>query len=220
MTDRLWFIAQRRLQFEGEARANVLRLVAIGVFYLIHLGSYLASEGKLPRWDLLQLAESGEIDRRFHLLVTLLAGSWAAAAAAVHLLLTQRVFPRWISQATTIVDLLMLTSLLAISRGPQSPLVVGYFLVIALAALRFSLPLVWTAAGGAIAGYVCLLGVAKWPLAFGRPADLDMNVPRYEQLIMLAALAVAGAVTGQVVRRVRSLVRRVDVRLGNAEGAS
>ena len=214
--DRLWFIAQRRLQYEGEARANVLRLSAIGVFYLIHLWAYLGSEGRLPNWGFLQLAETGAIDRRFHIMATLLAGAWVAAAGVIHLMLTNRIFPRWISLAATAVDLVMLTSLLIISRGPQSPLVIGYFLIIALAALRFSLPLVWFASAGAIVGYLCVLGVAKWPATFGRPVDVDVRVARYEQLVTIAALAVAGVVIGQVIRRVRSLVQRVDERIGAA----
>lgn len=214
--DRLWFIAQRRLQYEGEARANLLRLAAIGVFYLIHLWAYLASEGKLPQWGFLQLAEAGTIDRRFHIMATLLAGAWASAAGVIHLMLTGRIFPRWISLAATAVDIVMLTSLLIISRGPQSPLVVGYFLIVALAALRFSLPLVWASTAGVILGYVCVLGVAKWPGAFGRPADVAMRVPRYEQLVTIAALAVAGVVIGQVIRRVRALAQQVDQRLGEA----
>jgi hypothetical protein len=203
--DRAWYIAQRWQQYEGEARANLLRITAIGVFYLLHLWHYLGSQGELPDWGLLQLDKADAVDRRFHLLATLLALSWAAAAAAVHLSLRHQIFPRWISAASTAVDLVMLTSVLCISNGPQSPVVVGYLLVIVLSGLRFSLPLVrWTAVGAAL-GYVCVLGVAKWPERFGRDPAKDIRVPRYEELVMLAAIAICGVFVGQIVRRTRRM---------------
>jgi hypothetical protein len=48
--DQSWHIIQRWQQHEGEARANLLRIGAIGTFYLIHLWNYLSSQGKLPHW--------------------------------------------------------------------------------------------------------------------------------------------------------------------------
>jgi hypothetical protein len=203
--DRAWYITQRWQQYEGEARANLLRVTAIGAFYLLHLWNYLGSQGKLPNWGFLELDKVGAVDRRFHILATLLALSWAMAAAAVHLCLRHQIFPRWISAASTTIDLFMLTSVLCISNGPQSPLVVGYLLIIVLAALRFSLPLVrWTTAG-AVLGYVCVLGVAKWPERFGRDLATDIRVPRYEELVMLAGIAFCGVFVGQIVRRTRPL---------------
>jgi len=210
--DRAWFIAQRWQQFEGEGRANLLRITASGVFYLLHLWNYLGSQGKLPNWGLLELENAGAVDRRFHLLATLLALSWAMAAAAVHLCLRNRVFPRWISAASTAVDLVMLTSVLCISTGPRSPLVVGYFLIIALSALRFSLPLVRLTTVGAAIGYVCVLGMAKWPERFGRDAALDLRVPRYEQLVTLAAIGLCGVFLGQVIRRARHVAEEFQQR--------
>ena len=58
-------------------------------------------------------------------------------------------------------DLLMLTMVLLIADGARSPLTVGYFLVIGLAALRFSLPLIRFATVVAISGYFY---VAHYPL--------------------------------------------------------
>ena len=199
--DRSWFITRRWQQFEGEARANLLRIIAIGVFYLIHLWHYLSSQGKLPNWGFLQLGEAGEVDWQFHMLVTLLALAWITLAAAVHMALRARMFPSWLPTVSTVGDVLFLTSVLCVSAGPRSPLVVGYFLVIALAALRFDLKLVRLATIGAALGYVCVLGVAKWPERFGRDAEVDLTVPRFHQLVFLAALVLTGVIVGQVVRR-------------------
>ena len=203
--DQSWHIIQRWQQYEGEARANLLRIGAIGTFYLIHLWNYLSSQGKLPHWGFYQLAKEGEIDKRFHVMVTLLVLAWITAAAAVHLSLRARNFPKWLSMASILCDVLFLTSILCISSGPRSPLVVCYFLVIALAALRFDIRLVQVTTLAVTVGYVCLLGCAKWPAAFGGDATIDHSVPRFHQLVVIVALALTGIVVGQVVRRVRKL---------------
>ncbi len=63
-SDQFWFITQRWQQYSGESRANLLRILAVGIFYLIHLWNYFSSQGKLPNWgpfsEFLQLAEGGE----------------------------------------------------------------------------------------------------------------------------------------------------------------
>lgn len=212
-TPTIWHITQRWQQYEGEARANLLRIIAIGTFYVIHLWNYFSSLGRLPDWGFLQLAEAGEIDRRFHVMVTLLALAWIAMAAAIHLSLRARVFPGWLPAASTVADVLFLTGVLCISSGPRSPLVVGYFLVIALSALRFSLPLVRIATVSALFGYVGVLGSAKWPTAFGLASEVDFTVPRFHQLVVLAGLALTGIVVGQVIRRVRRLAEDYAQRL-------
>ena len=205
--DQSWYVTQRWQQYEGEARANLLRIIAIGTFYLIHLWNYFSSLGKLPAWGFLQLAESGEVERRFHLMVTCLALAWIMMASGVHLSLRDRVFPKWLPFASTLCDLLFLTSILLISSGPQSPLIVGYFIVISLAALRFDLQLVRVATVAAMVGYLCVLGYAKWPATFGGDVNADYQVRRYEQLVVLAGLALTGIIIGQVVRRVQNLLR-------------
>ncbi|MCH8046417.1 MAG: hypothetical protein IID44_22135 [Planctomycetes bacterium] len=69
-------------------------------------------------------------------------------------------------------------------------------------------------------GYITLLGYAKWPETFGAELlgnrDVDLRVPRYEQLIVLVALALTGIVLGQVVRRVRHLAEDFAGRVGGA----
>jgi hypothetical protein len=218
LDERAWFIAQRWRAYEGEARANLLRIAGIGTFYLLHLWSYYSSQGKLPNWGVLQVSDAGAIEQRFHLLATLLALAWVMAAAGVHLALRQRVFPRWLSALSTAIDLVMITSVVAMATGPRSPLVAGFLLVIPLAGLRFSLPLVrWTTAGAAL-GYVCVLGVAKWPERFGREANYDVRVPRYHELIVLAAIVLCGVFVGQIVRQSRRLAEEYALRRSSQEG--
>jgi hypothetical protein len=213
-SDRDWFIAQRWQAYEAEARTNLLRIIAIGAFYLVHLWSYFSAQGRLPNWGVLQLAGTGEINKQFHLLVTLLAVAWAMLALGILLALQQRIFPRWLPYFSSGCDIAMLTGIICIGSAARSPLVAGYFLILILSALRLSLPLVWFSTAGCVIAYLCVLGIAKWPDRFGITKLLgettaELRVPRYHQVIMLLAIVLAGIMLGQIVRRVRHLAGKL-----------
>ncbi len=195
-----WFIVGRWEEFEGEGRANLLRLIAVAAFYAVELYNYY--------W--LQV-----VDRPFHLAVTFLTLAWAMLCLSILLCRKQRIFPQWLKYISTGGDAVLLTSMLTLADGPKSPLVVAYFLVIVAAALRFSLPLVWFALGGSIGGYLFLLGFARWGELPGWPKP-DMIVPRYHQIIFVLALVLTGVVLGQVIRRVRRLAEHYAQRLEDA----
>jgi hypothetical protein len=203
--DRHVYILARWQEYEGEARANLLRIIGIGAFYGVELLNYYGLH--LGVIEMPRLA-----DRQFHQAVTALAVVWTMIGLGVLLCLRQRFFPASLKYLTTAGDLVLLTAVLVLASGPRSPLVAGYFLVIALAGLRFSLPLVWFASGGAMLGYVFLCGYAKWF------TTQDLRVPRYHQLIVLVALALAGVMLGQILRRTRGLLRDLAVRLEGQEG--
>ena len=135
------------------------------------------------------------VDRAFHQAVTGLALAWALTGLAVLILQKNRIFPAGLKYATTAADLVFLTLVLCLAAGPNSPLVIGYFLIIVLATLRFSLGLVRFAAAGAVAGYLFVLGHGKW---FAQP---PRTVPRHQQLIVVIGLALTGVMLGQIVRR-------------------
>ena len=204
VTDRQWFIVGRWQEVEGETRANLLRIIAIGLFYSIELA---AQYGLLLGW--LQLAPA--VDPRAHQVITLVAVAWTMVALAVHVMLREQIFPVGLKYATTASDIVLLTTMLLVAHGPRSAMVVGYFLIIALAGLRFQLRLVWCATLGSMAGYLFLLGYAKWFAS--ETVRADMTVPRYQQLIFLAALAMLGVILGQVVRRVKVIAADYAARL-------
>jgi hypothetical protein len=183
--DRQWFIVGRWQQYEGESRANLFRIIAVGLFYCVELANSWA----------------GLVDRPFHQAVTALALAWALVALVVLICLTHHVFPASLKFLSTTADLVLLTVILMLADGPKSPLVVAYCLLIVLALLRFSLPLVWFATGGSILCYMFLLGYARWF------ATRDIRVARYQQAIFLLALVLTGLILGQVVRRVRKIAR-------------
>jgi hypothetical protein len=188
--DREWFIVGRWEEYEGEGRANLLRLVGVTVFYAVELYNYHQ--------------DPPVVSRAFHLAATVLTLAWGLVCLGVLLCRRQGVFPFWLKFISTGCDLVLLTTVLTLGDGPRSPLVAVYFLVIALAGLRFSLRLIWFATAGAVAGYVFLLGFALWGSIPGW-ARSDTTVPRSTQIITVLALVLAGVVLGQVIRRVRGL---------------
>lgn len=211
-----WYIAQRWQAYEAEGRANLLRIIAIGAFYLLHLWSYFSAQGRLPRLGFLQLADAGEIGQQFHVLVTLLAAAWAMLALGILLALQQRIFPRWLPYFSTGCDVLLLTSIICLASGPRSPLIAGYFLILIMATLRLSLPLVRFTTVTCALAYLCVLSCAKWPESLGLTELVgsttdELRVPRYHQAITLLAIVMAGVMLGQIVRRVGRLNQLTSV---------
>jgi hypothetical protein len=84
----------------------------------------------------------------------------------------------------------------------RSMLAVLYFLVIVAAPLRLSLPLVWLATLGAMAGYAFFLGYVRWRLEL--PSEQRLSRP--QQVVFVLALGAAGLLAGQFVRQCRRLV--------------
>jgi len=187
--EQAWFIVGRWQEYDGELRANLLRIIAIGAFYIVELCNYY---GARWGWDFVSVADP------FHRTVTILAAAWVMLALAVQCALRARILPPFLKYLTTAADLVFLTCLLILADGPRSPLVVGYFVVIVIAGLRLQLRLVWCATLGAIAGYLMILGYAKW-----YAGDRDLLVPRHQQLIVALGLLLTGVALGQLIRRVK-----------------
>lgn len=208
--ERTWFIVSRWQEFEGEGRANLLRLIGIAVFYAIELVNYYGV-------DLSFVQMPAVVERPFHLAVTFLAVAWTMLCLGVLLCRQQGIFPTWLKYLSTGCDVVLLTSILTLADGPKSPLVVAYFLVIVLASLRFSLQLIWFATAGAIGGYLFLLGFARWGSIPGWEKP-DLTVARYHQIIFVLALVLTGVVLGQVIRRIRRLAEEYAERMGENGG--
>ena len=100
--DRQWYIVGRWQEYEGERRANLLRIIGIGSFYIVHLMHYHGL-----RIGVLQLADEGDLSRQFHVQVTLLAVIWTMLALGMLLCLQQRIFPRWLKLFSTGSDLVL-----------------------------------------------------------------------------------------------------------------
>ena len=202
--DAIWAVAGRWRQREAEMRINLVRIAAVGVFYLIHLAHHWAATHDSSLLKSLELETGGVLSSKFHIAVTCIAVAWTMLALLVHAMLLQGRFPRWLGVASSLLDVVLLTAMLLLSSGAASPLVAGYFLIIIMAGLRLELRLVCETAGVSIAGYLFVLGCTRWPQGFLLDNPLPA-VPRFQQLMMIAALAIAGIIVGQWIRHARRL---------------
>jgi hypothetical protein len=203
LNERQWFIVQRWQEYDGESRANLLRIIAIGAFYIV----------ELIRFYLLGSAHPELLP--FHRQATLIAVAWTMVALVILLCLRLKIFPAGLKYASTTADVLLLATLAAIAEGPFGPLVLAFFLIIALAALRFSVGLIWYATAMSMLGYWSLVGLAD--AKTGRWFDAQHAVPVVTQLLTLLTLALTGVVLGQVVRQARQMSAEYARRLPPAE---
>src|SRR5262249_41331406 len=142
---------------------------ALAIFYTNHL-------------LLLLLRAPGE-GGFFHRFVTGLMVLWAAGAGAFQWLAVR---PRWRSVAVygwAALDVVLYTALLWVKDEPASPLLVGYLLLIAVAALRFRVALVWFVTELCLGAYLGLALKAHWR----RPEDAGAlpHVPAVFRLRLL-----------------------------------
>jgi hypothetical protein len=195
---RQWFIVGRWQEFDGEWRANLVRTACVAAFYAVELLGYY---GLNFGW--LQVEQS--FTKEFHLTISALAAAWIIVAFGTFYCLRMHIFPAALKYVTTACDIVLLTAMLVAASGPRSPLVVGYFVILAVAGLRLQLRLIWCATLGSMAGYLFLLGFAKWHDTWLNLPHRDLTVPRYAQLVTLLALAMTGIALGQTIRRVKAM---------------
>ncbi len=185
-------VAGRLNEYRGEERANLLRVVGIAAFYVVQLlNRYGIDLGALhlPRI---------EMSDQLHEAMTLVAAGWLAVAMAVSLSLRNRFFPAWLKYVVTGFDFALATLALSFADGPRSPLVVVLFPLLVLSALRFERRLVRFAALASVVSYVWLVGLAAY-------VRTDLAVPRYQQILMVLALALTGVVLDAIVGASRTL---------------
>lgn len=203
-SDRQWFIVGRWQEYDGESRANLLRIIAVGAFYIVQLIQYYGVQGT---------AKEGLV---FHQQATALAVAWSLIALAVLLCLRRRIFPAALKFVSTGCDIVLLTSLASVTETKAlGPLTYVFFLIVALSGLRFNLPLVWCATLGSMIGYMCLVGMTDTTWFNG-----DHAVPVVQQLIVLLSLGLSGIMLGQIIRRVKGIAQEYAQRMQALEKGS
>lgn len=190
-TDPAWSAAQRLEGLAGEVRVNLIRLVALVAFYGHHLVNVFL------------IRDDPSLQGAYHTVVTSLVQAWALAVLIIHGCLMSRWIPPALKYVVTAWDILLITTLLMVGGDGRSMLAVLYFPVIVAAPLRLSVPLVWAATLGTMAGYAFFLGYARWRLEL----PMDQRTPRPQQIVFLLTLGAAGLLAGQFVRQGRRLVR-------------
>lgn len=204
--ERQWFIVGRWQEYEGEGRTNLLRALAVAIYYAVHLVNYFnyhSFYNESPPPEYLQ----------FHTNCTYLAAGWLFLSLAVLVSLQRQYLPSYLKYVVATIDLLLLTALIALHGGPASPLASVYFLLIGLAGLRFSLSLIWLTTAGSLLSFLAL--VWKFDKV---PFDTEHPVPIINQLVMLVGLVMMGVIVGQLVRRVRGIAEDFRERMERAEG--
>lgn len=185
---RAWHIAGRWQEYAGEMRVALLRSLLVLVFYAVQLGNHLF------------VAEPNAGERIFHRQATGTAAVWLFVSLIVIVCLKGRYLPAYLKYLVTTVDLVLVTLLAWLGPGPQSPLVGAFFVVLALAALRFRVGLVWFATLMSTCGYMFLVATVdkKW-------FDADHTTPIIEQAITVCALVSTGLVLDQTVRAAKCM---------------
>lgn len=191
-SDDRWIVVARWLEYEGELRSALLRIVLVAAFYAAQLLHFAV------------FSERSEAEQIFHRQATFVAAGWLFVSLAVLVALTRHWLPRWLKFATVSIDLVLLTLLATLGSGSSSPLVFVYWVVIALAGLRCNLALIWFGTIGAMVAYMFLVATRD-PVWF----DANHATAPIEQITALLSLAAAGLVIGQLVRMVRQVTEEV-----------
>ncbi len=180
-----WTVAQRWFEYEGEIRVAVMRVTLVaGLYGLQLLNHYVFS------------SHSAE-ELSFHQHASLLASVGLFLSLIVLVALIRRFFPLQLKFATCLADISLLTLTASLASGPASPLVGIYFLLIATAAMRCSITLIWVATVASLVGYMALVGMADehW-------FDADHTTPPVTQLVVLATLTATGWMSVQLVKMI------------------
>ena len=193
-----FFSAEER---SGERKINLIRLVAIAVFFLNELFNFHVL---------------GVVEHRLHMRAVWLLLAWEVYAAAAWYLVSRRgVYARWMKYVSAGADALFLTLILVLVEGNNGPLVPMYYVLIIESALRYSRRAIFASAGFSAAGYA-----AVWYFSFGNPRLVPISA--YVAVLQILIMALVGAFAGYVVRKMRGLVLKFAnnfVRREMAEGA-
>jgi hypothetical protein len=201
--DHSWADARRLESWAGELRLNLIRLVAIAGFYGYHLLDAYVFRPDEPA-----------IQGRYHAQITGTAIIWAVGALALQLYLLNRWVPAALKYVATAWDLVMITVVLMIGKDPNSTLTALYLLVIAAAALRLDLVLIYAATFGAMGSFLFFHGYVRFWLAL----PPGQRLSHAQQTIFLLALAVSGLIAGQIVRQARRLAHGHPVQVVSPGG--
>lgn len=213
MNDERWADARRLEAWAGEVRVNLLRAAALIIFYGHHLlNVYVYGRDAAPGFAV------------YHVEATAIVLAWTGVVFVLYLCLSRRWVPPGLKYAAAFADIALVSALLIASPdGPRSPLLYLYFVVLATAPLRLSLPLVCAATFGVMAAAVLVLGHYVF-YRVGRDAyyaaDNPYRIARSSEIIFLLSVGAAGLFAGQVVRQARRLVRGYPVLVEEAQEVS
>jgi serine/threonine-protein kinase len=172
-------VGQRLRRWTRREPELVARLGGLGVMILLTQYNYVTSPQPLF-W--------------MHYAIQTELALWAIASVLFQSFLRRDRFSDLIRYSWAATDILALTGVLLLINGIESPLLVGYSLLIAASGLWFRVRLVWFTTILAMVGYCVLF--AEWLARRGA----DTHAALYPNIV-LAALAVTGFVVARQVKR-------------------
>lgn len=178
-------IVGRWLEYEGELRAGVLRVLLVTAFYAAQLFNTLSAVG--PSAD----------EELFHRRVTFIAAAWLCLSLGVLVAIARHWLPVGLKYVVTTVDLLLLLAVAKLGSGADSPLVLAFGLIIVMSALRGSLPLVWYTTAGGVLSYLLL---SRGASEFLRDSVVEIT------------LIATGVIVGQLLRMIRQVMEESSLR--------
>jgi serine/threonine-protein kinase len=146
---------------------------------------------------------------RDHLWVLSLLAGWAVVSIVCQRLLRER-FSLAVIAVWVAADAALLTGLLIGDASQETPLVLGYGLIVAMSGVWLHVRLVWFATGAALTGYTVAVAAAA--------AGTGLTASVHHHVIAGITLAVLGGVVAHQVRSAR-LLRRFRGALANRTGA-
>jgi len=188
-------ILSRLFEIGGELRVNAIRILAVGLFYIVELVNFYGIN-----FLSIEISKVDGLTSDFHLSVTAIAAVWTFLSLGVWFFNQKKLYKPIVKYIVVGLDMFLLTFLLLIADGPKSPLVVIFFVLVVSALMRFSLPLLWFATSAALLGYLGLVVDAKWH----RPIH---SVPHYHSVIFSLGIVLTGLTLGQVLRKYRSVLQ-------------
>ena len=184
-----WFVFQRIQDVKSASRINLLRIVAILVFYGIVLTRYITNDAP----------EADSVFTDYMWSSTRICGAWLFASVFVWIALYLRAFPPIVKYVTTFCDVILLTAIISVGTKAESNLIVIYFLLVAATFMRYSVPLVLFTTACSIFGYLTL--VYNTPHFWDRPEGVDF--PYVEMARVVAGLCMMALIGWQLIRGCR-----------------
>lgn len=184
-----WGDARRLEGLAGETRVNLIRLIALLIFYAHHLLNTFV------------LAHDGALPGHYHTAATAVAIAWCVVVLLVHLCVSRGWMLAWLMYVVTAADIILITTLLGQAGDPKSTRAVLFFLIVAAAGLRLSLPLIYAATLGCMLAYG---GFAVYCRFWLELSAQQQSAPA-SHIVFLLALGTSGLLAGQWVRQGRRL---------------
>jgi hypothetical protein len=178
----LWL--RRKETWNGDVKANYMRFACLAIFTINEFLNYYVFH---------------VVDKKFHIGSLLIVVIWLVATVDFHIVLKNHWIPQFSPYLIPSIDLFLLTWLLFLADGTRSPLVVLYFPVIALAAIRLNPSVVLYTAGAASFGYLSV-----WD--FTKHQKPEFLVPCFHVVIFILGLWSTGIILSHLLGRFFALM--------------